>query len=657
MTLDEAKSGSLLFRTDQPGQYIPAPALATDVQIKVTGPIIRTRLTQKFINNSAQTVEGIYLFPLPQDAAVDRLVMIIGGRVIEGKIQEKRQARKTYDTAKEAGRKASLVEQIRPNMFTNSVANIGPKETITVQIEYQGTAKLRDGRYSLHFPLIVAPRFNPNAEQSPTFENQVPRITDPAQIPKGVRLQVQLTAGFDLDDINSPSHKISISGDRQKSITIDGPVPADRDFILNWIPKVQSKPAAQLFTEQKNGSTYLLGLIQAPTGMGEQTFNLPREAVFVIDNSGSMAGKSIRQARTALLLALDGLRASDRFNVIAFENVTDKLFTQSVVANRENLATAKRFVSRLNGDGGTVMLPALRAAFRTTAPARENQVRQVIFITDGQISNEGELFAEIRRELGQSRLFMIGIGAAPNRYFLSRAARLGRGTNVTISDINQVEQKMTEMLMKLERPVMQNLTVSFPGATQPIIWPNPLPDLYANDPVVIVAKIDEAPQNLLVSGQFSHAKWQANLDLSSANSGTGISQLWARAKIASLEESRFDGIHPSHIDAQILQTALAHHLVSRVTSLVAVDVTPQKMFEAEAVTQVLPLALPDGWSPLKVKPRTTSITPPSLNPVNDTGITLPATASPHEIKLILGLLSLALALALFGRWLPARSKS
>lgn len=638
MQMDDVQAGTLMFRTDIAGKYIPAPAVATDVQIDVTGPIIRARVTQKFINTSQNRLEAIYLFPLPDEAAVDRLVMIVGGRVIEGKVQEKQQARRTYETAKQAGQKAALVEQQRPNMFINSVANIGPGETIIIQIEYQDKVRLQDGQYSLHFPLVVAPRFSPDQnEQLPVSE------LSGSQTPIGVSLQVNLNTGFALSELTSLSHKINISGETQKTITIDGTIAADRDFTLQWIPKVQGKPAVALFTEQKNGETYLLAMVQAPSGMGATASSIAREMIFVIDNSGSMAGKSIRQARKALITGLDRLDANDDFNVIAFDNETEKLFEQSVSATNENLKLAKRFISKLDGDGGTVMLPALSAALEAQ---NGNKLRQVVFITDGQISNEDELFALIAKGLKNSRLFMIGIGSAPNRYFLSRAAKLGRGTDTIISDLDKVATEMTRVFYKLEKPAMQNLAVKFTGIVPKDVSPNPLPDLYNNDPVIILAKFTSKPKDMVLSGQLSHSNWVANLSLSSTKPGTGISQLWARTKIKALEETRFTGKPIEQINQQILQISLDHHLVSRLTSLIAVDVTPITPDDTTLETVMIPLQLPAGWGDMKrsisFKPKIVAAAPS----LRSAGITLPATASPHEIQIILGLLIIALGLSL-----------
>ena len=161
MRLGDVESGTLLFRTENHGQYTPALTLSTDIKIDVTGPILRATVTQKFRNDSEEWVEGVYAFPLPTDSAVDGLKLRIGDRFIAGQIKEREEARKTYERAKAEGRKASLVEQQRPNLFTNEVANIGPGDIIIAQIEFQQALMPKDGAFRLRMPLVVAPRYNP----------------------------------------------------------------------------------------------------------------------------------------------------------------------------------------------------------------------------------------------------------------------------------------------------------------------------------------------------------------------------------------------------------------------------------------------------------------------------------------------------------------
>ncbi|MEM8987440.1 MAG: marine proteobacterial sortase target protein [Pseudomonadota bacterium] len=621
--------GALLLKSTQDGLYVEAPRMATDVEIDVTGPIIRARVTQRFENPSDAWVEGIYVFPLPEDAGVDALKMLIGDRVIEGQVKEKQEARRIYEAAKAGGYKASLVEQERANIFTNSVANIGPGETVVVQIEYQDAARYDNGVFSLRFPMVVAHRYNPAPEIVQTvdfgpgeegagwgFSDPVPdrdRITPPVARPSEdpeaplfapLTLAVTLAPGFAVERIDSAHHDMierKIGRDRYALALKDGAVEANRDFALSWTPKPSAKPTAALFKEEVDGDTYLLAMV-VPQADALQDDNAarPREAIFVIDNSGSMSGPSIEQAKMSLLLALDRLGPDDLFNVIRFDNTTDMAFAKPVAVTDENVRQAKRWVSRLTADGGTEMLPALRAALVDAAPADDERVRQVIFLTDGAIGNEAQLFSEIGANLGRTRLFTVGIGSAPNSYFMSRAARLGKGTFTHIGELTEVRTKMGELFEKLERPVMTDLVAGFDGAALTDVWPRPIPDLYAGEPVMITARLEKPRGALRLSGRIGAEGWGAEMPLRKAARGEGVAKLWARRKIASVEESRYDGVAWDEVDRTVLATALEFGLVSRLTSLVAVDVTPARPDGTPLESRDVPVNLPDGWDFEKV---------------------------------------------------------
>ncbi len=654
ITPNETEFGTLLFESTTPGYYVKAPLVATDVVMDITGPIARTKVTQRFTNPSKGWVEGKYVYPLPEDAAVDTLRMQIGDRFIEGQIKEKGKAKIIYETAKAKGYKASLVEQERPNIFTNSVANIGPGETIIVQIEYQESVRLDNGLFSLRFPMVVAPRYNPAPKiQMVDFDGQgwgtvndpvpdraniEPPYVDPAKDPQELRnpvtLVVNLNAGFPLETITSTHHNIIVQREHEEHAILtlkEGEVKANKDFELTWTAKAGTSPHAALFKETINGEEYILAYLVPPQA-DEDTISRPRETIFVIDNSGSMGGESIRQAKAALLLALDQLESDDTFNIIRFDNTFELVFPRAVQATPVNVASAKGFVSALDADGGTEMLPALEASLIDHTPTDTDRVRQVIFLTDGAIGNEAQLFAAIRQGLGRSRLFTVGIGSAPNSYFMSRAARMGRGTFTHIGNTSQVTERMAVLFDKLENPVMTDLVANWTDNINGEAWPNPLPDLYSGEPVVITAKMDEAKGKLLISGNLNNDAWLAELNLRGAAFGKGVSKLWARKKIASIEESRFDGMPWQQIDDAVLKTALGHHLVSRLTSLVAVDVTPSRPDGENLTTRDVPLNLPEGWDFDKVFG--TDILDPEPTPLRDatldTGIELAGLAVADE---------------------------
>ena len=288
MKIEDAKMGTLLLESEVPGQYVEAPRLGSDYDVTVSGPTARTRLTQRFYNPTNGWVEAVYVFPLPSESAVDTLKMVIGDRVVVGEIKERQEAKRIYDEAKANGQKASLVEQERPNIFTNTVANIGPHESVVVQIEYQETVALSDATFSLRLPLVVGPRYSPKPIVQTvdfggngqggwgTLVDPVPdreRLESPVLDPRThapvnpTTITVHLNAGFALGEVKSDHHQVTITEDGEASRTItlaDGAVPADRDFELTWKPVASGAPAVGLFRETVDGEDYVLAVVTPP---------------------------------------------------------------------------------------------------------------------------------------------------------------------------------------------------------------------------------------------------------------------------------------------------------------------------------------------------------------------------------------------------------
>jgi len=617
----DMNTGGLLLRSKEPGMFIEAPRLATDIVVDITGPIARTRITQRFMNPADGWIEGVYVFPLPEGSAVDTLKMQIGDRLIEGKIKPRAEAKQIYEDAKRAGKKASLLEQERANIFTNSVANIGPGETVVVQIEYQETIRQDGGAFSLRLPLVVAPRYNPRpivhtvkldrgsgwGVTDPVADRDriSPPVLDPAKHEKTnpVTIAITLAAGFPVGDITSAHHPVAIEESDGESRTIrlkDEAVPADKDFELTWTAKAGAMPTAALFRENVDGTDYLLAFVMPPKLDTPVHGRPPREIVFVIDTSGSMGGQSIRQARDSLQFALSRLTPRDRFNIVRFNDGFDMLFADARRADPENLSVAKSYVDRIEAGGGTEMLPALRAALRDGRPADSASIRQVVFLTDGAIGNEQQLFKTIASQRGRSRVFTVGIGSAPNSFFMTRAAEIGRGTFTHVGSEAQVKDRMTKLFTKLENPIVTDLAAHWSTTKVRDISPDPLPDLYRGEPIVLAARADKISGALAVSGMFSKQPWRIELPLDDAKQGSGIGKLWARRAIAKLEARTASEQDIQSLDKNIETIALEHHLVSRLTSLVAVDVTPSRPDGTKITARDVPLNLPDGWEFEKV---------------------------------------------------------
>jgi Ca-activated chloride channel homolog len=620
MRLNEVESGTLLIRTETPGRYEAAPTVRTDIRMDVSGLVARVTVSQQFTNPSKKWIEGVYVFPLPENSAVDRLRMRIGDRFIEGKVKEREAARKLYLAALKAGRKAALTEQERPNIFTNSVANIGPGETVLVQIEYQQTLRYDRGAFSLRFPMVVGPRYIPSGERVVAFggtgwganTTRVPdadRITPPVRHPKygkvnPVSLHVTLRPGFPIEWIKSETHKIKVTDneDGGKTIVFDEKtVFAEKDLVISWLPKTGSAPGAGLFTETIGGKTYALLMVMPPHGTGAKATGakrLPREVVFVIDTSGSMGGTSIVQAKAALTLALDRLKPGDAFNVIEFNSNAYALFADAQYANPETIGRAKAFVRRLEARGGTEMLKALNLAL--DGRSQESRLRQVIFLTDGSVGNEAQLFRFIKANLGDTRLFTVGIGSAPNSYFMTKAAQYGRGTFTYVSRVADVQEKMTALFRKIEEPVLTDIRVSFAKEAGAEAWPRKVSDLYRGEPVIVAVELKKLAGQVTIEGRFAGKPWKLALPLSGGQAGKGMGTLWARAKIAALMDSLHEGADRSEVRSQVIAVALAHHLVSKFTSLVAIDVTPARPKGEGVDTRAVAVNLPAGWNFEKV---------------------------------------------------------
>lgn len=608
-------SGSFLMRVRPGGEYVRSPVLSTDVRFKVSGTVARAVVLQQFRNDSPDWVEGIYVFPLPENAAVDRLTMHVGDRLIEGQIREREQARAEYEAARDRGSLASLVEQERPDIFTSSVANLGPGQTLTVEIEYQQTLRYQDGAVSLRFPTVVAPRYipgNPQSEGKPSGYGWAPdtdkvkdgsRIT-PKVLAEGealrnpVTVRVELDAGFPVGEVRSRYHEIQVEkrSDNRYDVSLAvGPFAADRDFELVWTPLPGTQPRGALFRESGAGETHLLLTLFPPFGARADDRRLPREVMYVIDTSGSMEGASITQARSALRLALGQLAPEDRFNVIQFNSSTELLFPSSREASVTNLAAARRYVDRLKANGGTEMVPAMQAALEATP--KEGYLRQVIFITDGSVGNEDQLFRLIQRKLGRARLFTVGIGSAPNGHFMTKAAQLGRGSFTYVGDVREVGEKMGELFGKLEHPVLTDISVEWPTDLHAEASPERLPDLYLGEPLVLSARVQgPVAGKLRVRGHSNGESWEADYDLDGANDGKGMGVLWARRKVEALTDSLHEGADREAVRQQIVELALRHHIVTRHTSLVAVDVTPLRPEGAGLDAEPVPTNLPEGGS-------------------------------------------------------------
>jgi len=600
--------GVLMLSGKGVAEATPAVRLGTDVAVRVSGPVARVTVTQAFRNTSRQWMEATYLYPLPDDGAVDSLKMVVGDRVFVGRIKPREEAAQIYEEALENGQKAGLVEEARANMFRNRVANVGPGETVLIQVEFQAPVRRVGGIYSLRLPLVVGPRYVPphslldgTGGISDAALADAANVTAPLAHPSlgrdlnPVSITVDLAPGYAPARIESPYHPIAVSetaGGSRRVTLAAGKVPADRDFELRWQAAGRT-PNVGLFRENHDGLDYVMAAITPPSA-GPQGPVPPREMVFVIDNSGSMAGESMQAAKDSLVYALRTLRPEDRFNVIRFDDTMTELFRQPVAATLDQVAVARRFAEGLDAEGGTEMLPALQAALVDRHGG--SGLRQVIFLTDGSISNEAEMMAEIARNRGRSTVFMVGIGSAPNTYLMRRMAEAGRGTFTHIGLAQEAAERMQELLDRLTTPVARDLTVAVDGADLELV-PRDLPDLYAGEPLVLLGRgRNLAGATLTVSGTVDGKPWSQALRLRDAQDSDAVAKLWASRRIEEVEAQRWSGeLNYELADAAIEELGMGFHLVTTRTSLIAVDETPSRPEGARLTREELPLLLPAGW--------------------------------------------------------------
>ena len=610
VTPNEMRSGSLLLR--MANGYSTATLLNTDVDMNISGLVARVSVRQEFRNTSQNWVEGVYVFPLPDNAAVDQMRLHIGDRFIEGEIQEKEHAKKTYEQAKQAGKKASLVEQQRANLFTTSVANVAPGELVVIEIEYLEDIRYEEGQFSVRFPMTLTPRYIPGSALPDRTGNgwspDTDRVPDastitPPQVTSSKAHQLSLTAsvnaGMPLEIIASRYHPVSVTeANDQYTVSLQsGTVAMDHDFELVWRPVASAAPRAMSFVETIDGKPYYLLMVMPPDQESVPAATMPRETIFIIDTSGSMHGVSIQQARRAVQLALKGLKPTDRFNVIEFNSVTNALFKVSQPVTNQSMTEASRFVQQLQANGGTEMRPALALAL--DSPPSEAHLRQVVFITDGSVGYEDELFSMIENRLGSARLFTVGIGSAPNSYFMRKAAEAGRGSFTFISALHEVSEKMDGLFKKLEHPQVTDIEVQWPSGVVVDGFPSTVPDLYLGEPVTVKVQASgefRSGDRVRVSGNSISGGWTAELPVSAATNSPGVAALWARARIGELTDIERRGTDPDETRSAIVETALTHHLVSKYTSLVAVDKTPARPAGEALDSEQIPNLMPYGQS-------------------------------------------------------------
>jgi Ca-activated chloride channel family protein len=572
------------------------PLKHTAVRASVAGFLARVTVTQEFENPFDEKIEAVYTFPLPQAAAVDDMTMRVGERTVKGKIMRRGEAGEVYRAARSAGQVASLLDQERPNVFTQSVANVMPGERVTVTISYVETLKYEAGTYEFTFPLVVGPRYipgTPTGRRPPRGSgrrrntNRVPdaaRIT-PAAAPQGTRaghdvsVEVALDAGVPVEALKSPSHEIDVERPSPASARVRlkslAAIP-NKDFSLRYDVAGERIRDAVLTHRDSRGGYFTL-ILQPPRRVTAEDVT-PKELVFVLDTSGSMEGFPIEKAKETMGLALDGLYPQDTFNLITFAGDTHVLFDEPVPATAENLSKARRFLETREGGGGTEMMKAIRAALEPSDA--QGHVRLVCFMTDGYVGNDFEIVSEVRKH-PNARVFSFGIGSSVNRFLLDQMAEHGRGAVEYVSLEDDGSAAARRFHERVRNPLLTDIQLDWGGLQVTDVYPRRIPDLFGSGPVIVSGRYTGGGRGVvrlrgLMSGQAFERELAVELPESQAENDV-LAALWARRRVEDLLSEDYEGAQSGEVREDLREAitglGIEYRLLTQFTSFVAVEET------------------------------------------------------------------------------------
>ncbi len=600
------------------------PLKQTDVKAEVSGFLARVNVTQEFWNPSKEKIEAVYVFPLPQNAAVDDMTLQVGDRTVKGLIKRREEARNMYEAARRGGQVAALLDQERPNIFTQSVANILPGERVLVTISYVQLLKYEAGAYEFVFPMVVGPRYIPGnvatGHQGGGWSPDTDRVPDASRItppvaPKGTRaghdisIEVSLDAGVPIEEFRSTSHEIDWDRTSVHSARLNlrhARVIPNKDFILRYDVSggriedavLVHKASAARPKDLRSGGFFTL-ILQPPDRIPESEIT-PKEIVFVLDTSGSMSGFPIEKAKEAMKLALEGMHSDDTFNLITFAGDTHILFPEPAPATAENLKRAQQFLASRSGSGGTEMMKAIRAALDPSDS--QEHVRVVCFMTDGYVGNDLEIIGEVQKH-PNARVFSFGIGSSVNRFLLDKMAEAGRGEVEYVALNDDGSAAARRFHERVRTPLLTDLEIDWNGIPVADVYPQRLPDLFSAKPVILTGRYGVPSRGTIrLRGKRAGEAFvrEIQLDLPGAQPAHDVlATLWARQRIDHLMAQDSNGAQQGSmqkgLQEQVTDLGLQFRLMTQFTSFVAVEemiVTDG----GEPRTIQVPVEMPEGVS-------------------------------------------------------------
>lgn len=594
------------------------PLEHTHVDIRISGNLQRVTVRQIYGNPFEEVINTVYTFPLPQSGAVDRMDMWIGDRLIRGKIHERELARQIYEEAIEAGQTASLLEQERPNIFTQSVGNILPGDSIVIEISYVAPIEYDDGEYEIVFPMVVGPRFVPpggfvrrifDLYEVSTSVEDADRITPPI-VPEGFRtgydieLSVTLNAGIGIVDYESLNHEVEtdlhFNGTATITLKNEDEIP-NRDFVLRW-RTASDRIQTGVITHNGGLGGHFMLILQPDADISVDRIT-PKEMFFVVDCSGSMSGQPMEVAKETVRQFVSGMNPDDTFQIMRFSETASSMSRSPLTNTETNVSDGIAYINAMSGTGGTMMIEGVRAAIGY--PEDSERMRFVIFLTDGYIGNEGEILGELQSTLGENtRLFSVGVGSSPNRYLIEGLAEEGRGHAYYVGYNEDPSEAVGAIYQKINDPYLVGIDIDWGDLDVHDIYPSRIPDLYAGEPLVIVGRYDgSGTETIHLSGTVAGSRWSQDLRVvlpAHREDNDVIATLWARKKIHDLNRDMYDvygyASHDQDIVDEITDTALDYQIMSEYTSFVAVSEEVRTDPDGNPVTVLVPVNMPDGVS-------------------------------------------------------------
>ncbi|MFC0878397.1 TonB family protein [Saccharicrinis sp. FJH2] len=600
---DKNESPYFVVITDE-NHEASLPLKSTDVNVNISGVIADVNVKQTYMNTGNTPIEAIYVFPASTRSAVYDMVMKIGKREIRAVIEEKAKARNMYESAKEEGKRTSLLEQERPNVFKMNVANIMPGATIEVNLSYTELLIPTDKIYEFVYPTVVGPRYVSKKEMTtPKTEtwNGNPYLMKGVKPTSILTLTIDLNTAIPIQDIRCTTHqnRIEYASKSEATLTLNEPQGGSRDFVMQYRLAGDGVQTGVLLYDDPNGENYFLAMMQPPERLTPEEIP-PREYVFIVDVSGSMEGFPLDISKQIMTELLGGLKENDLFNVILFAGGSTMLSKNSMKANAENIDEAMYFINNQSGYGGTELLCGLKAAMNLNAT--ENYARTFVILTDGYVTVEKQTFDFIRENLGKANFFSFGIGRGVNRYIIEGMAHVGYGEPFIAQNKQEAREMAEKFKTYISQPVLTNIHATFEGIDVYDVLPENVPDLFADRPVIISGKYRNNANGLLkVEGQSGKSVIAKSIVIHNENrKNNALKYLWAREKIRLVSDYNSLGNDTwSHnkdkkeLVDEITRLGLQYNLLTEYTSFIAIDsslVNPNSI----PVTVRQPIPLPEG---------------------------------------------------------------